>query len=110
MRKQILLDHGIKTLNDLLSFEGEIKGISQKLLDKFKTMAKNMFPYNKPDALVHDYKKSTNPYSERNLKNWGNEIKKVSHMSAYVCITDLIQFIYDESKKVMEGTKFVENW
>ena len=105
-----MLVHGITTLKDLLNFKGTIKGMSQQSIEKYQSMVESTFPYNKPASLSVDFKKADNPYKVRNPNDWEMEIKKVSHMSSYVCITDLISFMFAESKRLMNGTKFENNW
>lgn len=57
-----------------------------------------------------NYRNSDNPYKAQRAGNCEDEIKKVSHMSAYICITDFIQFVYNKSSKVMKGAQFGNNW
>lgn len=82
----------------------------QQSIEKYQSMAESTFPYNKPALLSVDFKKAENPYKARNPNDWEMEIKKVSHMSSYVCITNLIRFMFAESKRLMNRTKFESNW
>jgi hypothetical protein len=51
-----------------------------------------------------------NPYEARYGNNWKSELKKATQMQAYVCITDMIEHIVQESEAVMAGTSHEEDW
>ena len=57
-----------------------------------------------------DYRKHKNPYEAKYGVLWEEKIKKARLMSAYISVTDLVEHILIESKKVMKGTKHVEDW
>jgi hypothetical protein len=57
-----------------------------------------------------DYRQHDNPYEARYGNNWESELKKATQMQAYVCVTDMIEHIVQESKAAMEGTAHEEDW
>ena len=63
-----------------------------------------------PANLNVDHKLHENLYLSRYGIEWGKEIAKVSMMSSYVCITDMVTHIYEKSAEVMKNTKYKDNW
>jgi len=50
-----------------------------------------------------DYRKASNPYLSRYGASWKDKIKSACTMSQYVCVTDMIQHIHDETAKLFDG-------
>ena len=51
-----------------------------------------------------------NPYESRYGEEWKSEIKKVKRMKKFICVTDLVQHICDETAKAYKGTKHEDDW
>ena len=51
-----------------------------------------------------------NPYLKRYGVHWKKELEKNSFMNKYTCIMDICDFVYEQSKKVMKGTKHENDW
>ena len=56
--------------------------------------------------VVIDYTKADNPYEARFGDNWMNEIKQVQLLQPYVCVTSLVEYLVEATKKVMQGTLY----
>ena len=54
--------------------------------------------------------KEGNPYRSKYGDNWEREVAKSASMSPYVCITDLIQHIVDETSAFYKNTAYEHNW
>ena len=63
-----------------------------------------------PENLNLDHKRHENPYLSKYGVEWEKEIAKVSMMSSYVCITDMVTHIYGKSAGVMKNTQYKDNW
>lgn len=46
----------------------------------------------------------------RHGDKWEEEIKKVAGMWPYICITDMVQHIHDETQRTMKGTMHEDHW
>ena len=51
-----------------------------------------------------------NPYESKYGNDWHKKIALVDKMNKYVCVTSLIKHIYEESKRIMEGTIHENDW
>ena len=60
--------------------------------------------------LATDHRQSANPYLSKYGSNWLDHLKQSPSMSSYVCITDYVEFIINESSKVMKGSKHENDW
>ena len=61
-----------------------------------------------PDA--RDYREDTNPYFARYKNRWKKEIATTLFMQPFVEITDMIEYMMEECRRVMNGTKHQEDW
>ena len=109
-REELLLSKGIHTIEDLLGHRGNITGISSKALDSLLAQARTAETGCTPSDLVLARKKKENPYLSRYGEDWEEVVSKVSSMSSYTCVTDLVEHIVKESAKMMENTRFEHNW
>ena len=57
-----------------------------------------------------DHKLHLNPYMSLYGDIWREEIVKTTALKPYVCITDLVKHMYQESERVMKGTKYEYTW
>jgi len=56
-----------------------------------------------------DFRKHSNPYLARyGTGQWEEKLKNCYHMAGYVCITDMVQHIHDETEALFRGQTF--NW
>ena len=97
-----LVEQGIRTVRDLkdksdanlLTIASATAGIPfNKLIEWRNTPA---HPNSCPHQVL-DHRKANNPYESRFGKLWRQEIKHTVFMQQYVCITDLVQHIHDQS-------------
>ena len=102
--------HGIQTIDDLLGNFDEINGISEKLMQSLMTQRVTAHVRKAPDNLFVDHKLQDNPYLSRYGSEWEIEIAKVSMMSSYVCVTEMVMHIYEKSADIMKDTKYKDNW
>ena len=49
-----------------------------------------------------------NPYQLRYGEKWEEEIKNVSRMKKYCCITELVMYMNDTAREAFQGTKYQE--
>jgi predicted flap endonuclease-1-like 5' DNA nuclease len=119
--KQKLGDHGITTVGELKSLSDElIKTIAEArdkahrvgkdTLEKYRESVQGCFDEDAP-VLIKDHRKAENPYASLfGEEFWEAKLKQASHMSAYVCITEMVTHIHDESARVMKGTVHENDW
>ena len=53
---------------------------------------------------------SDNPYKSRYGNDWKEEIKKTKIMRPYICVSELVLHIVEETKKAYKGTKYEETY
>eukprot|EP00978_Attheya_sp_CCMP212_P024074 scaffold75072_cov51-Attheya_sp.AAC.2 len=63
-----------------------------------------------PDNLVIDHTLAENPYKSLYGDDWMKNIGASRFLSHYRCITDLVQHIHDETKKMYQGTEHEDDW
>eukprot|EP00594_Rhizosolenia_setigera_P009623 CAMPEP_0178971686 /NCGR_PEP_ID=MMETSP0789-20121207/20476_1 /TAXON_ID=3005 /ORGANISM="Rhizosolenia setigera, Strain CCMP 1694" /LENGTH=494 /DNA_ID=CAMNT_0020658811 /DNA_START=594 /DNA_END=2078 /DNA_ORIENTATION=+ len=91
-------------LDDPLTAESNIY---ESTFDNIWSQAKSTTLEERPAR--KDHRKAQNPYKSRYQDRWEDEIKKSKHMSKYVCITELIEHMVAETKRVFADTAFAEN-
>lgn len=84
--------------------------LTVKKLRKLKALANASLPGAPPSDLVVNHTLSQNPYKSLYEENWSEKILLSKHMKKFVCITHLIEHIYQESERLMQGTKYQDNW
>jgi predicted flap endonuclease-1-like 5' DNA nuclease len=85
--------------------------MTKNVLQKFRDQSKESKPVNKPADLILDHRLADNPYlSLYGEEEWEKKIKKSVTLSAYICITDMIEFMIVESQEVMKGTYHEDDW
>ena len=57
-----------------------------------------------------NYLKADNPYKARYGDRWKEVIKNVTSMRKYVCVTDMVQFMHDETAKIFKGTPYEDTY
>ena len=81
-------------------------------LTKLKTKAEEITIIGGTNSSVFvDHTKATNPYkSLYGNKKWREVIEVSGIMRGFECIKYLMQHVYNESKRIMEGKEYKENW
>jgi len=113
---KLLVSAGITKVNQLksqtdeqlLTFANNTAGISFGFLTKLRDThtLEGTCPHQHKD-----YRKEPNPYlAKYGEDEWRNEIEKTVFMKKYMSIRELIKKMYDNSKKVFEGTTHQEDW
>ena len=83
--------------------------ISIKRLYRLSAVASTALPDSPPPEINHQ--QADNPYLSRyGEENWEEQIKKVSGMSKYCDIRDLVLHIDRESREAFKGTPFEESY
>ena len=100
----ILHDQEIFTIEELLSNDEDINGVSEKLMCSLLTQSASAHGQEAPANLNLDHKRHENPYLSKYGVEWEKEIAKVSMMSSYVCITYKVTHIYE--KKCRSDEKY----
>ena len=85
-----------------------ISGLSMTAIIKLTKEAENALDEKIPSEV--NYLNSENPYEARYGENWKNEIKKVSRMKKWVCVTDLVMHIYETTQNIYKGTKYEDTF
>ena len=85
-----------------------ISGLSMAAIIKLTKEAENALDEKIPSEV--NYLNSENPYEARYGENWRNEIKKVSRMKKWVCVTDLVMHIYETTQNIYKGTKYEDTF
>ena len=57
-----------------------------------------------------DHRKANNPYEAKFGDDWEIHLRKSCALSPYVPITDVIQFMCEESQRLMVGTYHEHDW
>ena len=83
---------------------------SRAKVDRWREDASHVLPGDAPPIVVTNHKLAANPYESRYGPEWRDDIAKSCFMTKYVCITSLVQHVYDESKALMVGTKHEDDW
>ena len=96
--KQLMLV-GIHTLGELsVMTDDELKTISPiklpRLIRLYDTVKESLFLEDRPKDI--NYLIAANPYQVRYGEDWATEIDKSISLSNYVCVTKLIDHIYEE--------------
>ena len=110
--KQLMLV-GIHTLGELSVMTDEkLKKISSiklpRLIRLHDTVKESLFLEDRPKDI--NYLIAANPYQARYEKDWETEMEKSTSLSRYVCVTKVIDHVYEESGKVFIGTTHEEDW
>ena len=111
--KKIGTELNIISVSDLLDYKsnGSIKECPKKFATKLQRLLNMCYMVSEGDRPKRrNFKDAVNPYEARYGSTWRDEIKKVGAMSKHVCITEMVQHIYDESKRIMMGTNYEDNW
>lgn len=97
--------HKIKHLiNNMSPLLQDIRGIN-KFISLSKMAIKGTCPH-----IDIDHREHENPYKSRFGNNWEDKLKSSASLSPYVPITDIILFMCNESKNLMQGTAYHSNW
>ena len=111
-KKNALIDQNIKTVKDIKTISdekaNEITGIARKNLESMRSQAALSIP-GSPPPLV-DHRKSENPYLSKYGNQWEFHFKQSTAMSSSVVITDYIEHMMMESRKIMRGTVHEDSW
>ena len=59
-------------------------------------------PSNRPNKI--DYRKNPNPYESRYGLDWRMEVNKSSFLRCYACVSNIIEHMVSETKRVFKGT------
>lgn len=110
-----LSNHGIKTVLDMKMITAS--GISAIIADKnFRVSETTLRDWqaktdqaqqgSTPYRVRKDHRQNDNPYLSRYGPDlWLSEIRKCTALSGYRCVTEMIDHIDTETKRVMKGTK-----
>ena len=108
----MLVRQGIKTIKDLKQLTDDdakkIEGIGWKVLTKFRQEAHQASSDTPPPFI--DHRRASNPYQSRYGNEWEAKLKNSAALSKFTVISDYIDHIFCESKKVMRGTKHQDDW
>jgi hypothetical protein len=107
-----LKEFQIMTVGDLKNVDAAIKQQLENTprlpLKKLMQQASNCSEESKPE--VQDYRASDNPYQARYGDEWEEKIGATCFMSAYVCVTHLVEWIVSSCKEMFKGTTHEEDW
>jgi hypothetical protein len=93
----------------ILEIVAATKGLSITKLGPAHAQAQKCIDGEHPPKI--DHRKADNPCVARcGDDKWEEKIKQVSQMSLCVCITDLVEHVVNEIKRLMKGTKHEEDW
>ena len=59
---------------------------------------------------VTNFKKKANPYKAKFGNDWKMHVKKAVALSPFVCITEMIAHIIQQSQEVMNGSQYEKTW
>ena len=66
---------------------------------------------NRPSSDTINYLDFENPFEKKYGENWRYYLENYcKSMKKYLCITELVNFVYNESKKIMKNTQYENNW
>ena len=102
---------GITCVGDLLSVaeDDEIDKVTKKALKALIQNARSCEHETRPEMI--DYTKAKNPYLERyGEEEWESKIKTCGRVRGHVCITDMVDHIFLETKKAFVGTTHQEDY
>jgi hypothetical protein len=110
-----LSKHGIKTLLDMkMITASEISAImaetefrvSENILRDWWAKAEQVNQGSTPARIHKDHRENDNPYISRYGPDlWMTKICQCSALSGYMCVTEMIDHIDNETKREMKGTK-----
>jgi hypothetical protein len=110
-----LSKHGIKTLLDMkMIIASEISAImadkknrvSENTLRDWRAKTEQANQGSTPVRIRRDHRENDNPYLLRYGPDlWMTKIRQCSALSGYRCVTEMIDHIDNETKRVMKGTK-----
>lgn len=100
---------GIRTIENLFDMTPEDEKELQKSLRGKDTIHQFIEDANRCELIVRprkiDHRKHENPYLSRyGEEKWEEQIKKCTAMSKFVCVTDMIDHIVSETRRVFKGT------
>ena len=117
MRKE----RGVSKVKDLKQFEKmsnkevvenlKVQGVSiEKLRNAIKDSI-HCLPGSRPPLTTIDHRKAANPYlSLYGEDQWLDKIRNSTTLRKVVCITEIVQQIFKNTKKVFKGTKYENNF
>ena len=101
-------EHRIKTVRELArSDANDLPGI--RGVARFIELAKGAMVGDCPHVRV-DYRNSANPYKARYPDTWEKEIAQSAALSPFRPITHLVEYIIEESTRIMTGTIHEKDW
>ena len=91
--------------DDELEAKAQLATLSQTKLVSLRVAAAEGAKDGDPPAEARkDHRRSANPYLSKFKDDWEQVIAKTSGVSAYVCVTEMIEHIVSEMKRAYEGT------
>ena len=103
---------GIKSVRDVKYLTDEkmkaMTGISAKVLTKMRDEAQRASSEDAPSPT--DHRTASNPYLSKYGEGWETKFKESAAMSKFRVISDYIDHIFQESEKIMHGTKHEKDW
>ena len=106
----IKLVSNLKAISDdtLPNLKERCAGISVEMLKKWKDLPVH------PGACPHrriDYRRTPNPYlAKYGSEDWEKKCKESVFMKKYMCVTELVERIHDETRDAFVGTNHEEDW
>jgi hypothetical protein len=101
-----LMTKNVRTIGDMIEHRGQyecsVLTKLNKVLDLLTIKEKHINRI--------DHRQSDNPYASLYGTNWKLEIKKATMVQKYVTISEMVKHIYYESRRLMQGTKYSDNW
>ena len=101
-----LISNNIRTIVDVLEHRGNEE--CETLLKMNKLL--NLLTLKKTRIDRINHQDADNPYASLHGESWLAEIKKSTKVKKFDPISDMVKHIYNKSRRLMEGTKYSDNW
>ena len=110
MRKKLKDKFNVETIHDLHTtyITGTVKFVQNVQNARIETANYNRGL--RSQVPIRNYLNDDNPYELRFGPNWMDYAQKGPILRKNVCITDIIDYIFNETKKVFVGTKYEDNF
>ena len=98
-----MIQHGIITITDLKSLETDQLPKIRSIKRLHQTATNKTLPGSSPVRTI-DHRESENPYKSLYGEDWKVQIAGCTALSQYRPVSDLVDFMAAESKRLMQGT------
>jgi hypothetical protein len=104
-----MIQHGIKTIGDLKTLSSDKLPPIRGIAGMHRNATAHSLPGPSPNR-VTDHRQAENPYQSKYGDRWQEQLKSCAALSPFRPISELVDFIAEESHRLMKGSVHEDNW